>query len=123
MNDIRSISNSEVGAWLKCRNSYMYYYDMGLAPLQESEALSNGSLMHSVLEQYYLAIKDGHKPAEAQGIAELWLATYMRQSNDYIGASAVAGWLAGYWPYAARNDIMWEILEVEKKYVIPITND
>lgn len=117
----RLISNSEVGAWLKCRNSYRYFYDMGVAPVVPPKSLALGILMHSVLEQYYLGVKE--KKPNPVGLAEDWLANYVTTTSDYIGGAQVAEWLANYWPYAKANDTQWEILEVEKKYQIPITAD
>jgi hypothetical protein len=96
---------------------------MGVAPLQDADALAHGTLMHSVLESYYTEIKNGKSPMDAQLVAENWLAEYMQANNDFIGASTVAGWLATYWSWTVEQDARWEILEVEKSYEIPITND
>jgi hypothetical protein len=52
--DTRRISNSEVSTWLTCQQRYYYEFDLKLAPIHNTEALSRGILGHEVLAKYYI---------------------------------------------------------------------
>jgi hypothetical protein len=53
------LTNSRVRTFQSCRRKHFYQYEMGIQKIdeEEKEALFFGSLFHSALEQYFLALK------------------------------------------------------------------
>lgn len=94
-----------------------------MQPKQESDALTLGSLMHETLEVYYLARQAGTAQPDSVKSAEGFLQQKLTDTNDFITVGKCMALLGPYWDYAEVSDRDWEILEVEKKFEIPITAD
>jgi hypothetical protein len=71
--DTRRISNSEVSTWLTCQQRYYYEFDLKLAPIHNTEALSRGILGHEILAHYYIARKSGHAHEDCVAMARSFL--------------------------------------------------
>lgn len=56
---MRTVSDSEVSAYLKCERVHMFSYGYGFRPKEVSLPLDIGTIGHRVLGEYYQALKDG----------------------------------------------------------------
>lgn len=122
--DMRKISNSEVATWLRCQRKYYYEFDLNLQPNVQGQALSRGVLLHEILATYYQALKDGGNHSTAMNIGRGVLMQFMGQADQFAIETVmeVDRLLAGYWAFYNGNPD-WEIIEVEKQYDVPITDD
>lgn len=130
---MRRISNSEVATWLTCRRQYFYAFDMGIAPRArfgnpstKVSTLAVGTLGHETLAIYYDSIKMGMTLEEAKQGARNHLTLLMMNPKHYSVeiVSRCAQILERYWSFYAEDDLKkYEILDVEKEYDIPLTDE
>lgn len=121
--NMRRISNSEVATWNTCQRKYYYEFDLALEPKVTGGALGRGVLLHEVLADYYAGLKDGATHEVAMRAARGRLQQYL--ANDAFGMETVMEvdrLLQGYWANY-QGDPDWEILEVEKGFDLPLTED
>jgi hypothetical protein len=121
--DTRRISNSEVSTWLTCQQRYYYEFDLKLAPIHNTEALSRGILGHEVLAKYYIARKAGHSHSDCVEVARTFLGSYMGGGSQFDLAIVLEldKILANYWPIA--ESLPWEILHVEQQFDVWLTQE
>jgi hypothetical protein len=121
----RHISNSEVGTWNTCQRQYYYSFDLSLEPKRHSAPLSRGILGHDAIAAYYLAIKAGKSPGDAALEARQILRMAMNDtiSFDMEVVMDVDRILNAYFPMTVKDLSDWEILEVESKHDLPMTDD
>ena len=132
MAKLRRISNSEVATWLTCRRQYFYAFDLGIAPRKrfindhKASTLAIGILGHDVLAVYYYSLQMGQSVEEAKQNARDTLTQYMMKADEFNQETVVATLkiLERYWSFYAESDNeKYEILDVEKEYDIPLTDD
>jgi len=119
--NMRRISNSEAACWLTCKRKYFYEFDLNLEPKVVGQALGRGVLLHDVLALYYERLKAGVSHNVAVVDARARLQTFMA-SLPMETVMEVDRLLQGYWNYY-QGDKDWEILEVEKSYDLPLTEE
>jgi hypothetical protein len=131
---MRRISNSEVATWLTCRRQYFYAFDMGIAPKKQFHnnpsgkvsTLAVGTFGHQVLSVYYEALKYGESVETAIQGARDYLTHEMMHPTIYPMevVAATATILERYWSFYAHDDFKkYEVIDVEKEYDIPLTDD
>ena len=129
---MRRISNSEVATWLTCRRQYYYAFDMGIAPKQrfnnpgKVSTLAIGTLGHEILAIYYEGLKYDMSVEEAREGARHQIAMLMMNPQHYSVpiVSATSAILERYWSFYAKDDYeRFEVLDVEKEYDIPLTDE
>lgn len=119
----RNISNSEVGAWLSCRNKYRYAFDLDLEPKRRSEPLTRGTIGHDALDVYYKNLQAGKSHEGARDLATQRLSYLMADRDAPIDLIMdVRRILELYWAYY-EGDSNWEILEVEEMHNLPLNED
>ncbi|HET7713539.1 MAG TPA: PD-(D/E)XK nuclease family protein, partial [Patescibacteria group bacterium] len=123
-NDMRLISNSEVGTWNTCKAQYRYSFDLGLQPVKFSAPLSTGILGHDALAEYYKAIQGGASPGEAALESRKVLSAAMADSSRYDleVVTGVDRILSVYFQQNLKDLSNWRILEVEEQHELPLTD-
>lgn len=134
----RRVSNSEVMAWLSCKMKYYFSFDLGLMPKPNLEArllasgkpsvrtLDIGNLGHEILAVYYELLKNDLTVEDAiqecrDRLSKMAL-NPTKFNFEVITATLVV--LNRYWAFYAENDHkQFEVLEVEKEYDIPLTDE
>jgi hypothetical protein len=121
---LRHISNSEAGTWNTCKAQYRYSFDLALEPIKHSAPLSRGILGHDAIAAYYLAIQRGATPGEAALEARKVLSAAMADSATYDMEIVmdVDRILNAYFQNNMADLAYWEIIEVETKHLLPITD-
>jgi PD-(D/E)XK nuclease superfamily len=130
---MRRISNSEVATWLTCRRQYFYAFDMGIAKKHNPHNLGDkvttlqvGNLGHETLALYYQNLQFGESVEDAIQGARDHLSREMLKPTGYNRETVVRTTqiLERYWSFYAQKDHeKYEILDVEKEYDIPLTED
>lgn len=120
---MRKISNSEVSTFLHCKRKYWYEYMMDLEPKVQSGPINKGTMIHLILEQYYLAKMDGENEEECQTQAFQPLAdAAVMAGADLIELAKLRGLMQAYFDNYADDDDRYEVLAVETKFAIPMGN-
>lgn len=114
------ISNSETDLFLGCQRAHYYKFGLGLSPKTMSRALHIGLLGHQILESFYIALKDGASRLEAISTAmdELNNA-YEYETPDVV--NVVSNCFIHY--IRQYDDDSWRIIDVERVYRIPLTEE
>lgn len=119
---MRVISNSEVSAYLSCERKHYYSFILNLAPKRLSTSLSRGILGHEILATYYQALKDGATEEVARRTAmAVANAALLEPESDVTMISNLIVLVNQYLDYHLEDLSEIEILEVEKSYTVPIT--
>lgn len=107
---IRDVSSSELDALRQCPHKHALAFRDRWAPPRMSPALEKGSLMHSVLETHYKALKDGAGLDDAyKKIVPL---LHDKEGNQSETQQLVTWMYEGYLDYYGI-DKEWEIVAVE----------
>lgn len=121
---MRLISNSEVGSWLQCRRKYYWEYVLDLEPKVSSEAISKGTLIHAMLEQYYVGKSMN---LDESGCREMALEPLVEAANtsnaDIVSLGKTRDLVTAYFDRWLENDERYEVHGVETKLATPITDD
>lgn len=122
------VSNSEVSNYLSCERKHYYAHALQLMPINYSTSLSRGLIGHEALAEFYSALKDGFDIFRAATVMEdvvdqYFLAEYQKSGNP--GKQEALDMLNNLKTLLLRyvefqKDDEWEILEVEKSYVLPL---
>ena len=119
-------SHSEVETYLLCQRRHMYSYGMRLQSKTTSNPLFMGNVGHAGLAAFYSALKDGKTYDEAVELAEDEILNEAGEYEVYdkrVALSNVWHLMQAYFEHYKAHDQDWEILEVEKKVLIPIGDD
>jgi len=120
--EIRHISNSEVGTWLMCRNSYRYQFDMSLQPIRHSDPLSRGILGHDAIAAFYTVIGQTGDIVLAQAASDEVLQRALTDTVTYAMEIVmdVRKILNVYYVMVQGDIPNWDIIEVETKHDLPL---
>lgn len=117
----RNISNSEVIAWLSCRQLYYFAFFLNLAPKETPKALSRGTLGHSYMERYIEARLQGASHERSLQHADTVFADAMREG---ISIEVVMETKFLCERYMARTNGWpeWELLGTEERLDLRVTD-
>lgn len=127
-----NVDNTKRRSYSTCPRKYYYEHIRNLRPSYGSTALRYGITWHSIIENYYLTIKEHGWSARPEAITNAILAgkkTWELETskfnfyNDYRTLenclSAFMGYLDNY-----KDDMDFlKVLDVETKFSIPLTSD
>jgi CRISPR/Cas system-associated exonuclease Cas4 (RecB family) len=113
----RLISNSEVSSWLQCRRKYWYEYVLDLEPKVLSAPLTKGTLVHAMLEGYYVGKSMGLTEEECIAEAMVPLLAEARRPGADIGdLGETKDLVLGYFAhYREVDDERYKVYAVESK--------
>ncbi len=118
----KTVSHSEVEAYLKCERAHYYGYGMQIQHKYTSDALSRGTLGHKALEVYFTARMNGTPyddcVSESIGFISSHMATHM---EDLTICSELLVCLTIFFNQGGMQE--FEILAVEKEFVLSVTDD
>lgn len=121
---MRKISNSEVATFLYCKRKYWYEYMMDLEPKVLSGPISKGVLIHSILEQYYLAKMDNESEDECRRQAYTPLVEAVGQPDaDLAELGKIRSLSDAYFDKYESDDNKYDVIAVETKLSIPLIED
>lgn len=105
---------SELDTFGQCALKHFLSYQGGWRkPQPAGSSLSRGSAWHRVMEQHYLHIRDG--VGDAQAVID--------EIEDEADRELISWMRDGYVELYGEDEADWEILEVEKEYVMPLSDD
>ncbi len=118
---MRKISNSEVTAWLTCRQQYYFAFFKNLAPKDTPMALARGTLGHLYFQNYCEMRLQGatHERALAHAADTFTSAAGMLDMGTILQTKMLCDRYMAYhkgWPE-------WEIIDVEKQIDLKLTED
>ena len=125
------MSHSEVESFTTCERRHYYAYGLkgGLRKRTESSALVRGTIGHSLLAEYYQALKDGDEyDARLKRVGErlqYWVAQTDLDSYDRLNMLNEL-WnhlMKPYFRHFREDDENMEILGVETTYEVPVADD
>lgn len=121
---MRNISNSEVSSWLRCRRKYYYEYMLDLEPKVLSAPIGRGTLIHAMLEQYYLNKMDGESEDTCRDAAQRVInAEILDENADVTMLGKTRDLIMGYFDEWLEHDERYEIIGVETQFSIPVPED
>lgn len=121
---MRLISNSEVGAWLHCERQYFYAHVANLEPKVESEPLSKGTLIHAILEQYYIGKASAYNESECIEMAMQPLIDLAQQPYaDIAELGETRELMLAYFEHYRENDARYTVYAVESQMKADLTDD
>jgi hypothetical protein len=122
---LRKISNSETASWLHCRRKYYYEYQLDLEPKEQSSALSKGTFIHELLEEYYLAKMDGLAESDRRdAVLQRVMAAGSIPGSDIAMIGTVHNLVNSYLDrWAEEDDERYDVLAVETKFAVPMMED
>lgn len=111
------ITNSQMRCYRRCAREHHYAYELGYRPLDRSESLRFGSLVHEGLEAWWKAHQGGHG-ADALGAA---IEALRGTENEYelVRAGVM---LQGYDARWSDDMQHYEVLGVETEFRAPLVN-
>jgi hypothetical protein len=110
-------------SWLKCTRLYYYEYVLNLEPKVFGEAITKGILIHSMLEGYYAGKMQGLNEEACRDEAMEPLIFAMSQDGDITELSNIRTLVTGYFEKYADDDERYEVMAVETKYALPLTDN
>lgn len=116
-----TFSHSEVDLRNKCHRAWFYGYSMEIESVEQAKPLRRGILGHEGLQVYFNALKDMNPNAK-----ELARDHVIALTNQYPEryATSLAEVLRAYEFFFEASPFWgWEILEVEKTYMLRINDD
>lgn len=115
------ISHSEVTNFNECERKHAYTHILNLQPVNISEPLQYGIIGHEMLEAFYTVIKNGGDFLEAFQAAFAVLKKYKNDDTIDSKVESVLDIHMQKYFYKYMHVLKeWEILEVEKKFIIPL---
>lgn len=115
---MKLLTNSRKKAAHACARLHHLSYELGYRPARDAAALDFGTAAHAGLEARLLALRFGSTCASI----DLAIAAGRAALEDPFEAERLEAMLAGYcfrWP---RDDIFYEVLEVECEFRAPLVN-
>jgi hypothetical protein len=121
---MRKISNSETASWLNCRRKYYYEYQMDLEPKVQSGPLNKGTLIHSLLEEYYLAKMEGLSEVDRRAaVSGKLMLLASNPGSDIVEMGKTHALVGAYFDrWAEEDDERYEVLAVETKFSVPMVD-
>lgn len=120
---MRLISNSEVSSWLHCTRKYYYEYVLDLEPKVQSGPISDGVLIHAMLEQYYIAKADNFSEDEARAAALQPVMDAVNSGMDYAEAGRIRDLVTGYFAHYTDDFDRYEVFAIESKFKAELTDE
>lgn len=120
------ISQSQTGSLKLCSQRWYYGYELGLTPVTRSVSLNRGTLFHGAMEAFFLTLRDTRDLDEAVLEADKALRQELDPDNvaDVGQVMDMLNFFIEWWDVNRHDDLpSWEILEVERKYVLPFKVD
>lgn len=115
------VSFSEVFKWQTCQRQYYYRFDLGLAPIEESDAIRTGVIGHRLLQSFHEMIREGKNKEESHEIVR-------KQAKKILDESSVTnfGNLVKAWTlvdnYIRDTDFASEAVLVENRFLLPVSH-
>ena len=121
---MRLISNSEVGTWLHCKRQYYYGFVADLEPKVESDPLTKGTLIHAILEQYYVGKASGYDESECVEMAmQPLIDAAQKPYSDISDLGDVRELMLAYFAHYLENDARYKVYAVETELKANITEN
>lgn len=127
---LRTVSNSEVETYRQCRLKHQLSYIERWRTEEEAEALSRGTLFHSVMEAHYKRILEwqvgstGFVPLSRPDAASLYAAVspllHDRETGRQSERQALVEWIYRGYVDLYKTDPDWEIVAVEMQMDEPL---
>lgn len=137
----KSVSHSEVEAYLRCERNHFYGYGLEIQRIQTSDSLAKGILGHAVMEHYFnLQMQwqaDGSWSYTTEELSEdgsEWLVVTRDRSGEAYDLTVA--WLTAQdsefvfeimeafaWFFTGQQFINWTIQAVEHEFVLTVSED
>ena len=114
------ITNSRMRAFRTCARLHDLSYNEGWKPVQESEALRFGALMHQGLEAWWLAVSAASMDEDSILVSAASVVNGLA-ADPYEGVRAEE-LLAGYHRRWFHDTTLYEVLAVEAEFRAPLVN-
>lgn len=136
---MKTVSYSEISVFNDCRQKHKWQYEMRLQPKTEALPLTVGSAGHVALQAYYLqqdwrkALGEWQDRQTVKMIESPTIQPENESEDDFYFTSTVTDLsevttlvtdvMERYILEYGSSDLVWKILEVEKRFEIPISDD
>ena len=112
---VNVLTQSMVSTFQTCRKQYDYRYNKEIVPVEESTSLGVGSAVHAGLEMWFR----GATQADAVEMTENFPGL---SEADQVKSSVLVSKYIDKWRGENRIDIMFDVVDVEKVFEIPLIN-
>lgn len=120
----RLISNSEVSSWLTCQRMYFFEYVLDLEPKKTSEPITKGVIIHSALEEYYIAKSEGLDEEECrQSARQAIIRALSTDLMDVAEIGSIDSLVTGYFNHYTEDDDRYRVHAVEAKYALALSEE
>lgn len=120
---VKVISNTEVSTFNTCERRWFYAHYIRLMPIKFSQSLSRGLLGHEALAAYYNTLLQGGSEEEAKKASTtVLMVEAIRSDSDMEMIDHLRLLLNRYYQWAKEFINSFEIIEVEKSYILPLTS-
>jgi hypothetical protein len=111
------VSYSEIFKYQVCVRQYYYRFILGLAPIEESDAISTGVKGHKLLQDFYELLREGKDKEEAfKHVTEN--ANKLMKSESFTDFSLLKAWTLVD-NYIRETDFTSEAIIIENRYLFP----
>jgi hypothetical protein len=114
------VSNSQLGQFDRCHFAWHLGYEQGWAAKEVAQPLALGSFVHELLAIYYRN-KDNVDPDEFINLAS---ENYLMEAGSNLQKLEIVQRgltiVKRYIPYAKQQDKHWNVIDVEKRFEIPL---
>jgi hypothetical protein len=114
------LTNSRVATQRACARKHYFRYELGVFPLVDREELRFGTLMHLLLEAWWLAVKAG-LPAD-QWLAKALEVLFTREGLDPFERVKAEAMMFGYHDFWKADADDYEVLGVERSFRFALVN-
>lgn len=123
MSDLIRVSHSQINEWDRCRFSYFLSYREKWRPKQKAYPLTLGSTVHTLLEDYYRGVMEDNRNLLERHRNKVQELSGSVADTDELQALSHAGSLVERYitDFAFYEDAGYEVVDVEKHYVVELT--
>jgi hypothetical protein len=114
------ISYSEIVKFQTCKRQYFYRFTKGLAPLEESPAISTGVKGHKLLENFYEFLKAGKTKEEARELTTQSAMDLIKREGLAVDPTLLKAWTLVD-NYITSTKHFNEAIIIENRFLIPAT--
>ena len=118
--NLNVISFSEVYKWDTCHRQWYYRFDLGLKPIEESNAINTGIKGHGLLQFFYRALKEGKTKEEAWEITRRAANLLIKNESMTERAALLVAWTLVD-NYIRDTDFTSKAVLVENRFLIPVS--
>lgn len=118
------VSFSEIFKWQTCQRQYAYRFDLGLAPIEESDAIKTGVKGHRLLQSFHELLREGKTKEEALELVQKQARKLMEpQKKGLLSDFTIDYNLLKAWTlvdnYIRETDFTSQAILVENRFLFP----